>query len=234
MRKPSLLQQIKRFVRVIRKRDFYFPIQKHCACERHGSHYGGWVICSNCLSQESIVYSVGLGTDITFDLSLINQYGLTVHGFDPTPKSTQWLRGQPLPLQFELYEYGLANFDGTASFYAPLHDQHVSFTMLEGVTSIRQNEQVDVPVFKLQTIMSKLNHDHIDLLKMDIEGAEYAVLADILNSGIKIKQLLIEFHHRFGNVSLQQTKDAIQLLNNHNFQTFYIAPSGDEYCFIRS
>jgi hypothetical protein len=82
--------------------------------------------------------------------------------------------------------------------------------------------------------MSKLNHDHIDLLKMDIEGAEYAVLADILNSGIKIKQLLIEFHHRFGNVSLQQTKDAIQLLNNHNFQTFYIAPSGDEYCFIRS
>ena len=39
----------------------------------------------------------------------------------------------------------------------------------------------------------------IDILKMDIEGAEYDVIDDIINSPVPIAQVLIEFHHRFPN-----------------------------------
>ncbi|GIS18490.1 MAG: hypothetical protein CM15mP120_04060 [Pseudomonadota bacterium] len=43
--------------------------------------------------------------------------------------------------------------------------------------------------------MRDLGHDHLDVLKMDIEGAEYAVLDDMLQSNILPDQLLVEFHH---------------------------------------
>ncbi len=38
----------------------------------------------------------------------------------------------------------------------------------------------------------ELKHRRLDVLKMDIEGGEYAVTYDILNTGIEIDQLLLE------------------------------------------
>lgn len=48
----------------------------------------------------------------------------------------------------------------------------------------------------LQTIMACLGHRYIDILKIDIEGAEAAVLPQVARSGLldRIGQLLVEFH----------------------------------------
>ena len=43
--------------------------------------------------------------------------------------------------------------------------------------------------------MRELGRDHIDVLKMDIEGSEYGVLEDVLY--LDIRQLLVEVHQRF-------------------------------------
>lgn len=45
--------------------------------------------------------------------------------------------------------------------------------------------------------MSDLHHQQIDLLKLDIEGSEYRVLDEILESQIPIHQIVVEFHDRF-------------------------------------
>ena len=37
--------------------------------------------------------------------------------------------------------------------------------------------------------MKELGHNKIDILKMDIEGAEYAVINDIERSGIRPEQI---------------------------------------------
>ena len=34
--------------------------------------------------------------------------------------------------------------------------------------------------------MGELGHDRIDLLKMDIEGAEYEVIRDVVESGVDV------------------------------------------------
>jgi len=39
---------------------------------------------------------------------------------------------------------------------------------------------------------------------MDIEGAEYEVIDDLIASGIRPKQILVEFHHRFKNVGVKK------------------------------
>ncbi len=46
----------------------------------------------------------------------------------------------------------------------------------------------------IENIMKELGHKHIDVLKMDIESAEYDVIENILNAKISITQILIEFH----------------------------------------
>lgn len=56
-----------------------------------GSSYGGWSICPDLLDSKSIVYSLGIGEDISFDLELIERFGTSIYAFDPTPKSLDWL-----------------------------------------------------------------------------------------------------------------------------------------------
>uniref|UniRef100_A0A7E4VZH1 Methyltranfer_dom domain-containing protein n=1 Tax=Panagrellus redivivus TaxID=6233 RepID=A0A7E4VZH1_PANRE len=41
-------------------------------------------------------------------------------------------------------------------------------------------------------LMKRFNHDHIDVLKMDIEGAEYAIADELFN--MKICQIMVELH----------------------------------------
>lgn len=50
-----------------------------------------------------------------------------------------------------------------------------------------------VEVDNIKNIMKLHNHDHIDLLKIDIEGAENVVLDQMLDDEIYPKYLCVEF-----------------------------------------
>ncbi len=189
------------------------------------------MICPAKITKDSIVYSFGVGEDISFDLSLINQYRVKVYAFDPTPRSIQWVKSQTLPPEFLLFEFGIADYDGRAEFSPPENPEHISHTILERPSTA--HNAIEVKVHRLETILDMLGHDKIDVLKMDVEGAEYAVLDDLVKSDIEVHQLLVEFHHMFPNVSVSQTRNAVKLLNDNGYYIFSISPSGYEYSFIR-
>jgi hypothetical protein len=90
---------------------------------------------------------------------------------------------------------------------------------------------IELPVHRLATILGMLGHSQIDLLKMDIEGAEYGVLADLLAGPVAVKQLLVEFHHRWPEVGIAKTKHAIRMLHKAGYRIFSVSPSGEEYGF---
>jgi FkbM family methyltransferase len=192
----------------------------------YGSAYGGWTVYPAALNAQSIVYSFGIGADISFDLELIRQHQSTVYAFDPTPRSIAWLKQQSLPPQFHLLEYGIAAYDGTAQFFAPENPAHISHTMLQ-----KDGASISVPVKCLRTIMSELGHEAIDLLKMDIEGAEYDVLQEIVK--LPIRQLLVEFHHRWEGIGFEKTLIAIRLLKSNGYELFAISPRLEEFSFIQ-
>ncbi len=196
-----------------------------------GTEYGGYAVCPTGLSSESVVYSFGVGCDVSFDLALIKERAVTVHAFDPTPRSIDWVKTQELPASFVFHPWGIADFDGTARFHAPKDPTHVSHTLLGGGDA--GTGAVDAPVFRLRTIMDKLGHDHIDVLKMDIEGAEYGVLGDVLGSGIQIAQILIEFHHHRSGVALEESQRAVEALERSQYRAFYESKNGYEFSFIR-
>ncbi len=211
-------------------RDVLFPVQTRVPCERHGSEYGGWWINPEALDANSVVYSVGIGTDITFDLSLIEAHGLAIHAFDPTPGSIAYLRSLELPDTFTYHQVGLAAADGAAGFRPPDNPQHISHSLMSaGQTDTRA---IMVEVRRLSTLMRDLGHDHVDVLKMDIEGAEYDVLDDLLDQRLQVRQILVEFHHRFPGIGVDRTRRAVARPNAAGYRIFAVADSGEEYSFI--
>lgn len=225
------VRKSKRVIKSVLGRDILQGSQLNLPTERHGSEYGGWVVYPHALSPESVVYSFGLGDDVSFDLSLIERYALTVHAFDPTPQSIEWVKEQSLPEAFVFHSLGIGDFDGMATFSAPENPAFVSYSMADETRSAAG--QVQAPVCRLSTIMHELGHDHVDLLKMDIEGAEYDVLQDIARDALDVRQVLVEFHHRFQGIEVDRTKCAIRLLNGRGYRIFSVSPSGEEYSFIR-
>jgi hypothetical protein len=68
---------------------------------------------------------------------------------------------------------------------------------------------------------------------MDIEGAEYEVIEDILSSHVPISQVLIEFHHRFSDIGIGKTRSAVSRLNEAGYRIFNVSASGEEISFIK-
>ena len=220
----------KRLIKLLLGKDLLFRPDVKMQCERLGSNYGGWHVAIAALDETSVVYSVGVGEDVSFDLELIRRSGVTVHAFDPTPRSIAWVRRQSFPRQFVLHEYGLANFNGMAQFYGPENPSNVSHTLVEG--SDHSEEPISVPVKTLEAIRVELGHDRIDLLKLDIEGAEYGVIRDLRSAAVRPGQLLVEFHHRFPSIGIAKTKQAVGDLRDIGYKLFSVSESGDEYGFI--
>lgn len=210
--------------------DVYAAVQVHCTTITLGTDSASWCICPTGLSENSVIYSFGVGTDISFDLEMIRRFGVHVHAFDPTPRSIAWVRSQALPGEFVFHEYGISDHDGNAVFHPPENCGFVSYSIFSRGSS---ETTVEAPVSRLATIMKSLGQEGIDVLKMDIEGAEYDVVSDLLASDIFVRQLLVEFHHCWKDVGLQRTRDAIRSLNGAGYRIFHVSPRGSEYSFIR-
>ncbi len=196
---------------------------------RLGEAGGRWSVVAEGLGAHSVVYALGVGTDISFERDLIARYGVMVHAFDPTPIALEWAARQHLPERFVLHPYGVADFDGLARFAAPRKRKFSSFSL---VRSDGAGPAVRAQVHRLTTLASMLGLPPPDLIKMDIEGAEYAVLADLLDSGFLPRQILVEFHHRWREVGPGRTREALALLGQRGYRIAEIAPNGFEYTLL--
>ena len=214
------------------------PLRIECPQVHHGTSYGGWVVNPELIRADSVVYSFGLGEDVSFDLSLIETYGVEVHGFEPDPRSLRWLAAQALPTSFNVYALALAERDGRASLFpqrppAPDGTLSASRTLLSDIRPDAPAREIEnVEVHRLRTVMSMLGHERVDVLKMDIEGAEYGVIDDLLASAIPVGQLLVEFHHRLRTLSRAQTRRAIRTLASHGFRPFFVSSQLTEFSFL--
>lgn len=158
--------------------------------QRLGSPYGGWVVPIDQIRNHWIIYSGGVGEDTSFDEALIEQFGCTVYAFDPTPRAIQHAETIKDP-RFVFTPVGLWDSDSVQQFWGPSDHNHVSHSIdnLQGT-----NYGFKAHCNRLSTIMAHLGHQTIHLLKIDIEGAEYRVLPDMLVCGITPSVICVEFH----------------------------------------
>lgn len=217
-----------RWAQSVSRGERFYRAEIRCPHTRLGNRNAAFVVNPTLLATGNIIYSFGIGTDVSFDLECIRSYSSTVHAFDPTPRSRAWLMGQDLPCHFIPHSFGIADHDGTIDLYPPLDPSHVSYSLVA-----REGARVTCPVYRLATIMAMYGHDHLDLLKLDIEGGEYTVLADILRDRLPIRQICVEFHHRWKEVGAHATDIAVNELRASGYQLFSVSPSGEEFSFLK-
>ncbi|MDX1929993.1 MAG: FkbM family methyltransferase [Pirellulaceae bacterium] len=215
-------------------RETFHWVDRRIATEFHGSSYGGWAIARDSLNASSIVYSVGIGQDATFDQSLMERYGLSVYAYDPTPKSVAWVREHVSTANFKFHPIALSDQDGFLDFYEPnpnsadqvsasVHQSHAASTAYQ------------VPCQIFDSLLRSNGHVGCDVLKMDIEGAEYPVLKQLCQNGsiAKVKQLLVEFHHFFPGIGIEATNTTVSELRRQGFRIAWISRTNHEYLFVR-
>lgn len=220
---------------------------------RLGSRYGGWTVILSRLAPNSVCYSFGAGEDLTFDLALVDAIGCRVHIFDPTPRAlvhfdalAQAARGDKSArqqLEHVYQEYSFAAFpmltfhdigvwseDKELDFYEPAISDHVSHS----ATNIQHTHVgFRATVKSVRSIAEMLGHEQIDLLKMDIEGAELAVIDNLLIEGPLPKTLCIEFDAA-AQGGLQELKKMQQLINGLDSAGYRLIHIEDwNFLFIR-
>ena len=193
-----------------------------------GNH--GWVVDYSKLNSNSVVYSVGVGSNIDFDLALIEELKLAVYAFDPTPRSIEWIKKQSLSKSFKFIPVGLGSNDGEMEFFPPRKESSTHFSPIDRYDNLGV-ETIKAPVKTLKSLAQEFGHQTIDLLKMDIEGAEYDVIDNLEEQGVEINQILIEFHHMYKGISLDDTKNAIDKLRKLGFELFHISQRTYEFSF---
>lgn len=212
--------------------------------EKLGTNYGGWFVPTNMnLNEKSIVYSGGVGEDMSFDLLLQCKYDCNIILIDPTAKAIkhfdevkQYYNNRRLftgGIQSDYYSYiqslspnldklkyvniGLWNKKDELKFYKQTNDNYVSQTVIENMFG--KNYDI-VPVDSIKNIMEQRGHTQIDLLKLDIEGSEIEVVNQMLNDKIRPTYVLIEFDLLLKNKDpLNTTKQLIdRMISNEGYK----------------
>ena len=212
--------------------------------ESLGTNYGGWSIPKDArLDNNSIIYSGGVGEDMSFDLKLEDKYNCKIFLIDPTERAIKHYEEvkefyntklynfsgniQPdylyniidLHPNFDNYTYvnkGLYKEQTKLKFYKQSNPNYVSQSLVENMFS---NEYDEVEVDSIKNIMKIYNHSKIDLLKLDIEGSEIDVLNQMLDDEIYPKYLCLEFDLLLKNKDPNHlTQKLVSRLQENNYK----------------
>jgi FkbM family methyltransferase len=201
--------------------------------EYHGGEDCGWRIQRGVLGANSVVVDIGLGEDVSFSQSLIAKFGLTVHGFDPTPRAIAYIKRLAVP-NFVLHEFGIGTRSGTAKFFLPKDQRHVSGSLV--AAAHLGSCEIEVSLLTIGEIFSRLGCDRIDLLKLDVEGAEFELFAstEFALYAPRIRMLCVEFHHRWNTFGKQATLDAVRTRGRLGLHCAWRSTtSNEEFLFVR-
>jgi len=164
------------------------------------------------LDSNSLVLDVG-SYDGLFADSLSVKFGNTIIGFEPNIISFKKLiEKYKKNKRIKILKQALWSSDG----FIDLIDDGISSGFFIGnKKKLFQVETIDVANF--------INdYKSIDLIKLNVEGAEYDILERIIkiNNLSKFKSLLIQFH-QIDEKSEKRRKSIIQALKDENFREVY-------------
>jgi len=227
-----------------------------------GSEYGNWKFIHTDDLHNSIILSAGVGEDISFDVEFINFYNSTVIFVDPTPRALEYLEtvkenfglpksqdyqkgGFQYPSSYNLTKIKDNNFiiykkalwsesDKELNFYFPENERNVSNTLINSYFE-KKRKYIKVETISLEQILKENLINKLELIKVDIEGAEIEVIASMLNKKIFPNQLLLEIDYLRRNTIFSIFKSIIfvKKILNSGYKIIKIN-NYENYLFVRN
>lgn len=181
------------------------------------------------LNKDCVVYDFGIREQPDFGVVMSRPpFNCRVLAFDPSPVTKKWYESNTTLARmvksssnYELKPYGGGYADETLYLNEYDWDQvsivRFPFRVVNPHACTQgkckyffhNQKQFRLPVRSVPSIMAEHGHEHLTILKLDVEGSEYRMIESIIDSGAckQIDQLLLEWHHydidvRYGEGSI--------------------------------
>ncbi len=163
------------------------------ALEDIGTPYGGWTLPVDLIGTGWTCYCVGAGGDIAFDVVLAQRFGARVRTVDAVVDFVREAEAQAAGVAgITCHHAAIATADG------PIRMQRSHDPQSRSVSAAHLYETeryVELPGRTLSSLARSLGDERIDLLKLDIEGAEYEVLPTLDLAALGVKVFSTQLHH---------------------------------------
>jgi len=166
-----------------------------------------------------VCYCVGAGGDVSFDLALIERHGATVRSIEPVAEYVDEARrpagGRD---RFSAYQAAIASAEGPLRMQVT-HDPGSRSLSAAGLYD--PDRYVEAPGRRLESVMVELGDDHIDLLKLDIEGSEHDVVPTLDLRALGVRIFATQLHH---TASVGAAPSLIELVRAQGYEAVAVRP----------
>ena len=150
------------------------------------------------ITSNGIVIDVGCSYKAEFSVAMIERYGARAIAVDPTLKHRSALAklADRYPDRFQHVPFAISAHNSTTTFFESSTNESGSI-MPDHVNAVRDElTRYEVTTVTPTALLKHLGLDSADILKLDIEGAEYELLRNIREDDlVSFPQIFIEFHH---------------------------------------
>lgn len=148
-----------------------------------------------------------------------------VIAIEPSPTNFQHLK-KNLEIQntknVDAYNFAAGDVDGSVNFLV-YQESNGSFTIPDGETTDLPGELIKVPSKRMDTFLEELNIDHVDFVRMDVEGYEHHIIQGMINIIKKSKPMFqIEIHASI--LGKEGTKKFLKEFQTHGYESKYYVP----------
>jgi FkbM family methyltransferase len=188
------------------------------------------------LSPASVVIDAGCSYEADFSVMLMRRHGVRAFGVDPTRKHREALRRleSQYPGRFVHLPCAIAAADGELIF----HESRVneSGSILSDHVNVLRDETTsyNVEAVTLRSLLTRLGVETVDILKLDLEGAEYELFAGMTAAELKpFKQVFVEFHHHaVSHFDEADTRTVVARIASFGFREFSLDDHNFLFCRV--
>jgi len=188
------------------------------------------------LDDSSVVVDVGCGHDADFSRYFIDKYGVRAIALDPTKKHAPFLRSfeDRASGKFKHVGIAVASTDGTITFHESCNNESGSILAEHANVQADQVSSYDVETVSLRSLPKRIEFAKIDLIKLDLEGAEYDLLRNADQQDLApYDQIFVEFHHHcVEQYSERDTQRTVETMHAKGMQSFTL--DNHNYLFYRT
>jgi FkbM family methyltransferase len=195
------LIRLKKVISIIRKRIYLFP-QEKVFLSWFKENGDKTLRQSYDLNEDSVVIDLG-GYEGQWTSDIFSRYCCKIHVFEPVH-----VYAQDIMKRFErnskinIYDFGLANCNINSSIHLSADGSSMH--------NIGENDSEQIRLVEAKSFFEENNIKKIDLLKINIEGAEYDLLDHLIETNVIsiIDNIQVQFHEFIPDA--KQRMNAIQ------------------------
>jgi len=203
-------------------------------------NYGAWPVCTNLLPPNPLVYSFGVGVDISFDLAMVHDFNASVFCYDPTISNESFaLLNKEHNTNISFLQIGAGPSNEVIHFYKSNNPIIQSLVSTPGLKGYGANPHLTAAVHDILSITAMNQHTWVDLVKLDVEGKEFDIFLQNTDNlhllpSLPTSQVLVEFHARLFEGGREKQVEVYRRFMEAGWELTYEDPKRlEEAIFVR-